>query len=222
MPGRAWCSSPSMRSSSRASARSAERPSSGEVPAWAGTPCAVTVTQQPALREVTIAPDSRPHSRQSAASAPCMVVSVNGATLRLSSSGTECSSTRDAAVCEALERSQADQHPALHVGDAGPQGALALEPQRAAARRYPSERRCRDERAAGSAGLRWPGCRATTCRPTGEGTRSTAQPAAAAHSAITVAQASSPSQVAGRRVDRAQPAQALEIRRWGAAALAGA
>ena len=72
MPGRAWCSSPSMRSSSRASARSAERPSSGEVPACAGTPCAVTVTQQPALREVTIAPDSRPHSRQSAASAPCM------------------------------------------------------------------------------------------------------------------------------------------------------
>jgi hypothetical protein len=33
MPGREWCSSDSMRSSSRASARSADRPSSGEVPA---------------------------------------------------------------------------------------------------------------------------------------------------------------------------------------------
>ena len=74
MPGQEWCSSPSMRSNSRASARSAERPSSGEVPACAGTPCAVIVTQQPALRVVTIAPDSRPHSRQSAAAAPCIVV----------------------------------------------------------------------------------------------------------------------------------------------------
>ena len=57
---------------------------------------------------------------------------MNGATLRPSSSGTQCSSTAapEPLRTSSLERREADQHAALHVGHAGPEGALALDAHR--------------------------------------------------------------------------------------------
>ena len=191
MPGRAPWSSFSIRSSSRASARSAERPSSGEVPACAGTPCAVIVTQHPALRAVTIAPDSRPHSRHRAASAPCMVLSVNGATLRPSSSGTQCSSTATSLSTRRSSAARPTSTPPFMSATPGPcmrspslrTGRAAAVPTGNTVSWWPSKR---------MRPAPLPCVRATTCNPTGDGSRSTAQPASSAHSAIRVAQASRP------------------------------
>ena len=212
MPGRERAARPRC-AAARAPARAAPSgPRRARCPACAGTPCAVIVTQQPALREVTIAPDSRPHSRQSAASAPCIELSVYGATLRPSSSGTQCSSTAASLPLAASRSSAASptSTPPFMSATPGPSA------------RSPSTRSGRAAAVpAGNTVSWWPSSsvrrppvpcvRATTCRPTGEGRRSTAQPASRAQCAISAAQASRPSRCTGRRVDRAQLAQALEI-----------
>ena len=139
--------------------------------------------------------------------------SVKGATLRPSSSGTrvQLDLRGGAAAREPLERGEPDEHAALHVGDAGPERALALEPQRprrGGARRIdgvvvaeqqhaPPTRPCR--RARRRAG-----------RPARARARRRARPRAA-HCASSVAQASSPAVMPRRRVDRAQLPQPLEV-----------
>ena len=212
MPGREPCSSPSIRSSSRASARSAERPSSGEVPACAGTPCAVSVTQQPALREVTIAPDVA-----AALEAERGVRAVHrrervrrDVAALLVGHAVQLHGGVDAVGHESLERGQTDEDAALHVGDAGPEGALALHAQRPHGRGARRRRRCRDGRAAASAGRRVRRARdhvqADGRRQEVDCATGLAGPARDQRRARVEARA-----MPGRRVDRAQLAQALEI-----------
>ena len=183
-----------MRSSSRASARSAERPSSGEVPACAGTPWAVTVTQQPALRAVTIAPDAPAAfeaergvgavhrlervRRDVAALLVGHAVQLDGAHRR----------------CARAARARPGR-PARRPSCRRRRARARARPRRApgARRRCPAGRRCRDGRAAGSAGRPRRACaRRRAGRPARAGGRPRSRPPRPTR-AISVAQASSPS-----------------------------
>ena len=120
-----------------------------------------------------------------------------------------------------------------HRCERGARAQPGRRARRPSCRRRPARARARPRPAAGAAAAVpagntvswWPssrmrrprrrGVRATTCRPTGEGSRSTAQPAAVGPLGDQRCAGIEPLEVAGRRVDRTQPAQALEVGRWG-------
>ena len=195
MPGRAPSSSASMRSASRASARSAERPCSGAEPAWEPRPRASTVTQVPALRALTTAPLARPHSNVSAASAPRQRCSVAGAPVRPSSSGTTCSSTAGRSPPSRARRSmaaRATSRPPFMSATPGPSTrSPSSRSGRAAA--VPSGKTVSAWPISSTRPGRVPASVAIRCGPLASCSTSTVQPAAAAQPASSPTHAPTPS-----------------------------
>ena len=125
----------------RAASRIALRPFSGSTPAWAARPWTVIRRSRIPLRDDTMSPFARAHSRTSARPCPAASSRMCGVEVGepISSSGL---ATNDEALerqpaelaDQRLERVQPGQQPRLHVGDARAVGDAVVDPERAGGR----------------------------------------------------------------------------------------
>ena len=126
----------------RAASRIALRPFSGSMPAWAARPMTVMARPRLPLRDETMSPFARAHSRTRQASTPSAsppdVRGRGGRTDLLVRVGDEHEPRQRQPTLGLAQRRdgiQPGQQAALHVGDAGAGRDAVLDPERASGRR---------------------------------------------------------------------------------------